>query len=131
MGVRKCNEESATAFAWERKLNQSTLTWSDGATSQLWENTKSKSTIFLPLLFPIPAGTGKEEGEIPTDVIRAFCHACTRAIGILHQLSGDLAEKEKLNSPNVQRNTHNDIKSGGRVMERLWAAGPAALVMKS
>lgn len=59
-GVGKCDEESPAASARARKLNQSTLTWSDGAASRLGENTRFKSTR-------LPAGTGKEEEEIPTD----------------------------------------------------------------
>lgn len=53
--VQKCNEENPAAFARARKLNHSTLTWSDGAASRLWENTWPERTN-------LPAGTGKRRG---------------------------------------------------------------------
>lgn len=52
----KCNEENPTAFARVRKWNHSTLTWSDGAVSRLWESTRPESTN-------LPAGTGKRRGR--------------------------------------------------------------------
>lgn len=65
---------------------------------------------------------GKKRKKLPqtaaalTEAIGGLCHGCSGAVGIVHQLFLHLG-----NSSTIQRNTRNDIKSGGRA--RLGGCG--------
>lgn len=66
---------------------------------------------------------GKEE-EIPTaDCCLSKCNRCKDCTKKRPFESIILIFVWKRISWNIERNTHNDIKSGGRVMERPWSAG--------
>lgn len=58
-----------------------------------------------------------------TQAFGGFCHGCS-SVGIFQQLFLDLG-----NSSAIQRNTHNDIKSGGRA--RLGGCGQQGQPLRS
>lgn len=64
---------------------------------------------------------GREEEEIPTDhCCLSRCNRCNECTKCIHY---SFFFRWKRISLSIQWNTHNIIKSGGRVMERPWSAG--------